>query len=78
MTQKSQKKPAWRIAAFILGATAIVIMWAGKDVAGRLAGMPPEQALPMVITGAAVTLLKAAVIAGAAFLIKWLVGKIKK
>jgi hypothetical protein len=51
MTQKSQKKPAWRIAAFILGVAAIVVMWAGKDVTSRFAGMSPEQALPMVWEG---------------------------
>ena len=78
MTQKSQKKPAWRIAAFILGVAAIVVMWAGKDVTSRFAGMSPEQALPMVVTSIAVTLLKVALMTGVVLLIKWLAGKIRK
>ena len=78
MTQKSQKKPAWRIAAFILGVAAIVVMWAGKDVTSRFAGMSPEQALPMVVTSIAVTLLKVTLMTGVVLLIKWLAGKIRK
>ena len=78
MKQKSQKKPVWRIVAFILGAAAIIIMWASKDVTGQFAGMSPEQALPIAMTSVVVTLMKAALLTGVVLLIKWIAGKIKK
>ncbi len=78
MTQKSQRKPAWRIAAFVLGVAAIAFVWAGKDVAASFDGLSPEEALPMAAVSIAVTLIKVALMTGAVLLIKWLAGKIKK
>ena len=53
-------------------------MWVKKDVAEIYAAMPKEQIVPLIVTTIAVALLKIAAIAGAVFLIKWVVGKIKK
>lgn len=78
MTQKSQKKPAWRIAAFVMGVAAIAFMWAGKDVAGSFEGMSAAEALPVAAVSIAVTLVKVALMTGAVLLIKWPAGKIKK
>ena len=49
-----------------------------KDVAATYASLPQEQLLPMIMTTAAVTLLKVALMAGAILVIKWIVGKIRK
>jgi len=65
-----------RILLAVLSAAFIVWMWVKKDAAGIYAAMPPEAAIPMIVTGLAVSLGKAALIAGGILLIKWILGKI--
>lgn len=53
-------------------------MWMKKDIISVCASVPAEQALPMIATTAAVTLIKIAAIAGAILLLKRLAGKGRK
>ena len=75
--QKKKKEP-WRIGAFLAGAAAIVWMFAKKGIIITLATLPREQALPMIVTTVAVSLLKVALLAGVLLLAKWLLGKLRK
>ena len=75
--QKKKKEP-WRIGAFLAGAAAIVWMFAKKGITITLATLPREQALPMIVTTVAVSLLKVALLAGLILLGKWLLGKLRK
>ena len=75
--QKKKKEP-WRIGAFFAGAAAIVWMFAKKGITITLATLPREQALPMIVTTVAVSLLKVALLAGVLLLAKWLLGKLRK
>ena len=50
-------------------------MWSTKDVAGQYADLPREDLLPLLVTNAAVTLLKVAAIAGAVWLVRWIAAK---
>ena len=75
---KEKKREPWRIAAGIAAIAFIVYTWLEKDVLSTYANLPQEQLLPMIVTTAAVTLLKVALIAGGILLIKWVVGKIRK
>ena len=72
------KKEPWRILVGVLAIGWIVYMWVEKDIAAIYASMPPEQILPLVVTNAAVTLLKVIGIAAVILLAKWLAGKLKK
>ena len=78
MGKKERKIEPWRIILFIISIAFILFMWVKKDVAEIYATMPKEQIVPLIVTTIAVALLKIAAIAGAVFLIKWVVGKIKK
>ena len=53
-------------------------MWSTKDVAGQYADLPREDLLPLLVTNAAVTLLKVAAIAGAVWLVRWTVAQWNK
>ena len=75
---QEKKREPWRIVVGILGIGAIVYMWAEKDIASTYAALPKEQLLPMIVTSAAVTLLKIAAMAGGILLIKWIIGKLKR
>ena len=74
---KDKKTPVWKIGVFIISLLFIVFMWSKKGIAQSLETMPQEQVLPFIVTTIAVGLLKVGVIAGAVFLIKWIIGKIK-
>jgi len=65
-----------RILLAALSAAFIVFLWVKKDIAGIYAAMPPEAAIPMIVTSLAVSLGKATLIAGGILLIKWILGKI--
>ena len=78
MNIKQRKKEPWRIGAFLAGAAAIVWMFAKKGITITLATLPREQALPMIVTTVAVSLLKVALLAGVLLLAKWLLGKLRK
>jgi hypothetical protein len=75
--QKKKKEP-WRIGAFLAGAAAIVWMFAKKGITITLATLPREQALPIIVTTVAVSLLKVALLAGVLLLAKWLLGNLRK
>lgn len=77
MSSKPKKEP-WRIIVFVLAVICIVFLWVRKDIGERYAAMPLEEVLPLIATTAAVSLAKAAAIAGGILLIKWLAGKIGK
>ena len=68
----------WRWPVGLLSAAFIVYMWSTKDVAGQYADMAKEDLLPLVVTNAAVTLLKVAAIAAAVWLVRWLLAKWNK
>ena len=72
-----RKKKPWRWVIGIISVAIIVFMWVKKDIASVYATMPKEQLLPLIVTTAAVTLLKVAAIAGGILLIKWILGKIR-
>ena len=75
---KGQKKEPWRIVVFILALAYIIYMWAEKDVLSIYATMPPEQALPLVVTTVAVSLMKIGALTVGILLLKWVVNKIRK
>ena len=75
---KEKKREPWRIIVGLAAIAFIVYTWVEKDVAATYASLPQEQLLPMIMTTAAVTLLKIALMAGGILLIKWIVGKIRK
>lgn len=75
MAKQTERKPAWRIVAFLLGAAAIVLLWVSK---GNVSGMTAEAALTMLLVNGAVTLVKVALMAGAVLLIRWVAGRIGK
>jgi len=75
---ENRKKPApWRIAVAILSFAYILFLWVKKDILSIYATMPQERIVPLIVITIAVTLLKVAVIAGGALLIKWVIGKLK-
>ena len=72
---KSWKKEPWRISVGIISILFIVFMWAKKDIVAIYESAPKDQLVPMLITTVAVSLLKVGLIAGAVFLVKWLIEK---
>ena len=72
------KKESWRIVVGVIAIGYIIFTWVQKDVLQQYGSMPAEQALPMIVTTVAVSLLKVALLAGVIFLVKWLIGKFKK
>jgi len=70
-----KKKEPWRILVSAISITYIILMWTKRDVAGIYATTPKEAALPIIIIAIAIALLKAAIIAAAAFLSRRILGK---
>ena len=54
---------------FLISVAYIVFMWVKKDMAALYAAIPADQAAPLIATTIAVSLLKAAALAGAVLLI---------
>ena len=75
---KRKKIEPWRIAVFVIAVVFILFTWVRKDIANIYKTMPQDQIAPMVVTTIAVSLLKIAAIAGAVFLLKWIIEKVKK
>ncbi len=75
---KKKKTEPWRIIVFILSLAFIVFMWSKNDIAAIYATMPAKQVMPLIATTIAVSLIKVLAIAGAVFLVKWIVSKAKK
>ena len=76
--QEKPKKEPLRIILFILSMLFIVFLWVRKDVVNIYTTMPKEQIAPLIITTILVSLLKIGLIAGAVFLIKFIIDKKKK
>jgi antibiotic biosynthesis monooxygenase (ABM) superfamily enzyme len=76
--RKQQKKEPWRIVVAIAAVVYIVFLWVRKDIAAIYSGMPMDQALPLIATTVAVSLVKVAAIAAVVFLVKWLTGKFRQ
>jgi hypothetical protein len=72
------KKELLRYLVFGLSVAYIIYMWVSKSLGDTWASMPPDQLLPMAVTGAAVTAGKVIAIAGGVFLLKWMLSKLKK
>ena len=53
-------------------------MWVKNDIVNIYTTMSAEQVAPLIATTVAVSAVKVATIAGAVFLIKWFIGKVKK
>ena len=75
---KEKKREPWRIVVGILAIAFIVYMWIEKDIASTYSALPKEQLLPVILTSAAVSLLKVAAMAGGILLFRWLIRKLKK
>ena len=75
---KGQKKEPWRIVVGVLAIIYIIYMWMEKDIVAIYSSMTAEQALPLVVTTVAVSLVKVGAIAVGILFVKWIVGKIKK
>ena len=73
-----KKKEPWRMIVFMVSVLFIVFMWVKKDIVSIYTSMPKEQVVPLIATTIAVSLIKICAIAGAVFLVKWLIGKITK
>ena len=69
-------KEPWRIVVFVIAIAFIVFMWISKDISAINEDMPKEEAIPLIITTIAVSLLKVAAIALVCVLIKWILDKL--
>lgn len=76
-SRDNKKKEPWRMIVGMISAAFIVYMWAEKDIMAIYATMPKEQAVPLIITTIAVSLIKVAAIAGGILLMKWILSKVK-
>lgn len=72
-----RKIEPWRILIGVIAVAYIIFMWARKDIFTIYSTMPKEQAILLVITTLAVSLVKVAALTGAILLIRWIIGKIK-
>ena len=75
---KNWKNEPWRLVVGIASIAWIIYLWSSKTVAAGNPGLAPEDLLPVVVTTAAVTALKVALMAGAVWLVRWLLKKFKK
>ncbi len=55
----------------------IVFMWVKKDIGGIYSGAELSDAMPMMVTGFLVSLVKVLALAGVVLLAKWLIGKFR-
>lgn len=74
---KKEKKEPWRVIVFIISVLFIIFMFIKKDTASVYGTISAEEALPVLVTNIAVTLLKVTAIAGIAFIGKHIIGKLK-
>ncbi len=75
MNNPAQKKP-WRIVVGLIAVAFIVYLWIKKDVWSVYTSLPREQAVPLIVTTLAVTLVKVAVMTSGILLVKWLIGRL--
>ena len=74
--QSPKKKEPWRIVLFIFAAAFIILMWVKKNITVLDFTVLEGQSLPMMMTTAAVFLLKTAAFAALVLLIRWIVKKV--
>lgn len=72
------KKEPWRYVVSGLAFAYIIFLWVRKDIGSIWATMPADRLLPVAVLSIAVTVLKVALIAGGALLLKWILSKLKK
>ena len=72
------KKEPWRYVVSGLAFAYIIFLWVRKDIGNIWATMPADRLLPVAVLSIAVTVLKVALIAGGALLLKWILSKLKK
>ena len=75
---KNWKNEPWRLVVGIASIAWIIYLWSSKPVTAGNPGLAPEDLLPVIVTTAAVTALKVALIAGAVWFARWLLKKFKK
>ena len=75
---KKQPKEPWRIIVGVLSVLFIAFMWVKKDMLSIYTALPAEQALPLIVTTLAVSLLKLTLFTGVFFAAKWVVSRVKK
>ncbi len=76
--KKNGQKEPWRVIVGIISILFIVFMWIGKDILHIYSTMTVEDALPLIVTTVAVTVLKVLLIAAVIFLGKWIISKFIK
>ena len=74
---KDKKREPRRIVVAIISVVFIIFLWISKDIASIYEGMSVQEALPLVATTIAVSLLKVAVVAVLILVVKFIVTKIK-
>ncbi len=71
-----KKREPWRIVLCVLSLLFILYMWLKKDLLSIYTSMPLQEALPLLVTTVAVSLVKVAVLTGGILLVKWIIGKV--
>ena len=71
-----QKNEPWRILVALASVAYIVFLWVRKGIASA-PSLPDGALLPLIVTTAAVTLGKVALLAAAVFLIRWIARKLR-
>ena len=74
MNKRSEK---WRIVVFVASILIIMFLWIKKDIGTIIDTIPKDQLFSVIATSALVSIFKFALIAGAVFLVKWLIGRNK-
>lgn len=72
-----RKEKLCKIIVGVIAIGYIIYMWVKKDILSIYSTMPKEQAMPLVVTTIAVTLIKVAALAGVILLIRWIIARIK-
>lgn len=73
-----KKKEPWRIIVKMISIAFIIYVWVEKDIVSTLTTIPKEQFVSMVVPHLVVYLIAIVVISGGVFMIKRIVGKMKK
>ena len=72
-----KKKEPWRMLLALSSAGYILFLWVNKGM-DAAPSLPREAVLPLAATTIAVSMSKAALLAGALLLIRWAVRKLRK
>ncbi len=73
-----KKKEPWRVSVKMISIAFIIYVWVKKDIVSTLTTIPKEQFVSMVVPHLVVYLIAIVVISGGVFMIKRIVGKMKK